>query len=233
LIAKLFNTVATLALATLLAGGGFVGYLFSTGHLSRARIETMARVLRGELDEPAPTAEAAPSVAAATPTAAAPRAGSEDEVRDIRRREHLERLETERAASDLEARRHLLDQVLQHVVQEQERLTAERKTTETVTQRKKTQETALEAGFQKELGLVSDLQPRQAKEHILRVWKKQPADAVRLLKEMDEGRVKRVFEQFKTPEELQIQSDLLEQIRLQGMEGPANVSGKTKGAAAP
>lgn len=230
---KLFNAVATLALATLLAGGGFVGYLFSSGHLNRARVETISRVLRGELDTPAPGAEAVSSGPAQTQPASPPQASSEDEVREIRRREHLERLEAERAASDLDARRQLLDQVLQHVIQEQERLAEARKTAETVTQRKKTQETSLEAGFQKELELVSGLQPRQAKEHILRVWKKQPADAVRLLKDMDEGRVKRIFEQFKTPDELQIQSDLLEQIRLQGMEGHADASGKTTGAAAP
>lgn len=230
---KIFNTVATLALATLLASGGFVGYLFGTGHLNRARVETLARVLRGELDGPTTVVEApAPDMAASRP-AAPLQARGEDEVREIRRREHLERLEIERAANDLDARRQLLDQVLQHVIQEQERLAEERKTAETATQRKKTQDTALEAGFQKELDLVSDLQPRQAKEHILRVWKKQPTDAVRLLKDMDEGRVKRIFEQFKTPEELQIQSDLLEQIRLQGMEGHADASGKTTGAAAP
>ena len=228
---KLLNAIGALALATLLAGGGFVGYLFGTDRLSAQRLEAMAGVLRGEFDN---TASPTDLVTAAAPTSAPvqePPVSTEAELQRARKNERLELLATERAVRDLEAQRRLLDQLLQHVVQEQERLSIEKK--EFAEQREKIQAASRDEGFQKELDLVSGLQPRQAKEHILRLWQKQPADAVRLLAAMDETRAKRILEQLKTPDELRTQTDLLEQIRLQGTQGHANASGMTNGAAAP
>jgi hypothetical protein len=219
------------ALATVLATGGFVGYLCATGRVNASRLQKVAAVLRGELDAAPQAVAAAAGNPATQPAAEEPRAAVEDELRNLRKRQRLEMLETERAVRDLEAQRRLLEQVLQNIVQEQERLAAEK--TDFVRQREKIKSVAQDEGFQKELALVTGLQPRQAKEHILRLWQKQPADAVRLLSAMEDSRAKRILEQFKTAEELQVQSDLLEQIRLQGMEGYANTSGKTAGAATP
>lgn len=230
MLPRLFNAVAAIALATLLAAGGFVGFLFGTGRLNASRLEAMAGVLRGELPEVKASEPERVNMTSA-PAAAEPPVGTEAEVRNLRKRQRLEMLATERAVRDLEAQRRLLDQVLQHVVQEQERLALEK--AEFARQREKVKEAARDEGFQKELDLVSGLQPRQAKEHVFRLWQKQPADAVRLLTAMDESRAKRILEQFKTPDELQVQTDLLEQIRLQGSEGHASASGKTNGAAAP
>ena len=50
---------------------------------------------------------------------------------------------------------------------------------------------------------------------------------------IDDSRGRRILEQFKSPEELQLMTDLLEQVRSQGTEGHANASGTTDGAAAP
>ena len=234
MLGKIYSSFAAVALVTLLATGGFVGFLFGTGRLNATRTGLMAQVMRGELDSlPATSQPVAGPNAGAEGEQATTQAATEEEVRQLRKRAHLERLEPARAARDLEAQRNLLDQVLQHVIQEEERLAGERKKSESTAQDKKKTDAALEAGFKKELELVSGLQPKQAKEHLLRVWKKQPVDAVRLLQEMDESRVKRVLEQFKTPEELQIQSELLERIRIQGSEGQASESRKTTGAAAP
>lgn len=230
MIRKLYGTVAALALAVVLAGGGFVAYLGFTGRLTGARVEQIAAVLRGEYDHSA-AGPTVPTAEVAAPAVEAPRAPTAEEVRELRKREHLEMLEAERAARDLEAQRRLLDQALQHVMQEHERLATER--AEFARQREKIKEVARDEGFQKELEIVMNLQPRQAKEHILRTWQKEPADAIRLLNAMDEGAVKRVFEQFRTPEELKIQTDLLEQIRLQGMDSYARTSGKADGSSAP
>lgn len=227
---KLYGFVATLALAAVLAGGGFAGYLRATGRLTGPRLEKTAAVLRGELDEAgAKTDTGGTDVMPAA--AEVPRAPTEEEVRQLRRREHLEMLEAERAARDLEAQRRLLDQALQHVMQEHERLVTER--TEFTKQREKIKEVARDEGFQKELEIVVNLQPRQAKEHVLRTWQKQPADAIRLLNALDEATVKRIFDQFRTPEELKIQTDLLEQIRLQGIDSYARTSGTADGSSAP
>lgn len=228
MIGRLFSAVGIVAVATLLAGGGFIGYLVGTGRLTAARLERMAAVLRGELDGPADAGGVAdpPGTEAAEPR----RATSAEEVRALRQREHLEKLEIERALADLEAQRRLLDQAMHAVVQEQERLAAERSGFDV--QRTKLTDAALDEGFRKELEYVSGLAPRQAKEHILRVWQRQKADAVRLFMEIDVSRGRRILEQFRTPEELDIQTELLEQIRLQGMAGYADASGKTEGDAA-
>lgn len=234
MLGKVYNLLAAVALATLLAAGGFVGVLFGTGRLDGDKVELLAQALRGELTgSVAATQPATQPADDGSGVASESRGVTEEEVRRLRKREHLERLETERAARDLEAQRRLLDQVLAHAVQEQERLTAQRQALELAAQQKVQAAEVQDAGFAKELSLVSNMQPRQAKEHLLRVWRKQPADAVRLLKELDEGRVKRIMDQFKTAEEMQIQSELLEQVRLQTTTGPATASRMTTGAAAP
>ncbi len=234
MLGKVYNLLAAVALATLLATGGFVGVLFGTGRLHTDRLGLIAQALRGELNQ-----ELATTQPVSLPTGEdseevpAGQGATEEEVRRLRKREHLERLETERAARDLEAQRRLLDQVLEHAVQEQGRLAAQRKALELAGQQQVQAAAAQDAGFAKELELVSNMQPRQAKEHLLRVWRKQPTDAVRLLKELDESRVKRIMDQFKTAEEMQIQSELLEHVRLQTTTGPATASRMTEGAAAP
>ena len=53
MLAKLYNGLVILAIATTLAVGAFVGLLFGSGRLTTGRIETMAAVLRGEYDEDA------------------------------------------------------------------------------------------------------------------------------------------------------------------------------------
>lgn len=230
MLGKLYNLVAPLAVATVLTVGSFAGYLFASGRLTAARLERLAQVLRGELDAPPPGP--APTSAPADPApAASPRVRAAEEVRAARRRDHLESLRLERAKADLEAQRQLLNQALQQVVTEQERL-AQQKAEFAEQQKPKPAPTGPDEGFEKELEYVSGLNPRQAKEHVLRVWRKHPADAVRLFAALDVGRGKRILEQFKTPEELQIVSDLLERVRLQ-RPSEAGVSGTTGGSAAP
>ncbi len=229
MLTRLFNLCGAISLATLLAAGGFVGYLFGTGRLNGARTELIAAVVRGELDNPAPTtAPASQPAEAVVETGGAP---TREELKATRERRHLELLETERAARDLEAQRRLLDQVLQQTVQEQEKLATDRQAL--AQEKKKSAEPQRDEGFAKEVELVSGLAAKQAKEHLLRVWQKQPADAVRLLDALSPSTAKKILEQFKTPEELQTRTDLLEQVRLHGKELSARVSGTTGGAAAP
>jgi hypothetical protein len=242
---RLFNALGVFAVATLLAVGGFVGFLFGTGRLSAARVELLAAVLRGELDGVAggaPAAASQPADATSPPVEGSlPRFVEERLATDLknlspearRRRVELERLRLERAAADMEARRSLLEQTLQHVIAEQERLEAEKAALLALQERQRTETAAREDGFKKELEYVSNLKPAQAKEYLIRVWQRQKADAARLLSEIEESRGRRILEQFKTPEELQIMTDLLERIRLQGTEGHANASRMTEGAAVP
>ena len=162
MIGKLWSAVAVLAVATLLASGGFVGYLFGVGRLNAARVQKIAAVLRGEADTPTPakSAEGQTPVAGAESAATQPARPAGEEVQARSEREELVSLRLERAQADLEAQRHLLDQMLQHVVQEQERLKEER--TAFTAQQKKLTHAALDEGFQKELEYVSGLKPAQA-----------------------------------------------------------------------
>ena len=99
--------------------------------------------------------------------------------------------------------------------------------------REKLQEEALDEGFKRELEYVGKLSPKQAKEHITRTWKKHPIDAVRLFMKLNTSKGKAVLEQFRTPEEIEIMHELLEQIRFQDMKKDALASGKTTGDASP
>ncbi|MEW6252695.1 MAG: hypothetical protein AB1716_18820, partial [Planctomycetota bacterium] len=118
---------------------------------------------------------------------------------------------------------------LQKVVQEQERLAADRLAL--AAQQEQGGTVDRDAGFRLEVELVSGLAAKQAKEHLLRVWQRQPADAVRLLTALSPPVARKVLEQFKSDEELQIRTDLLERIRLQSGELSARASGTTGGAA--
>lgn len=235
MIAKLYNALALFSIATLLALGGFGAFLAGSGRVNGQRLETIAAVLRGELDD---RAEEAAEPEAAEPAAEAPataqnvrRQPSAEEVAAARQRDHLHRQALERALRDLQAQKRLLDQTLQHALSEEERLAEQRRAWQQE-QQKLTQEVR-EAGTERELELLASLPPKQAKEHILRVWQKSRDDAVALIMQLDVSKAKRIFAQMKTPEEQNIMSELLEQLRLQELSGEASASGTTREAAAP
>ena len=227
MFAKILSLTGLLALATVLSTGGFCAYLVGTGKVNASRLETIAAVLRGELDEPPDEPEVEPTVVAEELETEGVR--SAEEAQAQRRREHLQKLAVERALADLEAQRRLLDHALHRVIQEQEQLADTQQEFES--QRQAAAGESLDEGFQRELEIVSTLKPAQAKEHVLRVWRQQPADAVRLLIGMDDRQVRRILEQLKTAEELDIQTELLEQIRTNQIQGRAPESGTTDGDA--
>jgi len=228
LISKLSNLLGVLAVATLLALGGFAGYLFGTGRLNATRLERMAAVLRGEYDVPPEPPATHPVVhAASQPAEDDAHAGAAEQIRTQRLRDQLRQATLERAASDVAARQALLNQALQQLIAAQENFEKDRQAW--VAQRKKLSEGLKDEGFQRELAYVAKLAPKQAKEHVLRTWNKQKADAVRLFLALDPGKGQRILEQFKTAEELQIMHELLEQLRLADVERFAQGSRKTAG----
>ncbi len=228
-MSKLYNLLAIFAISSLLASTGVLGYLVGAGKLSPLRAELIARVLRGELDAPPPPAS---QPAASQPAEEEPRrARTADEVREMRRMEHLESLRLERARRDLAAQKELLDQALAHLVSEQEGLVKQRDEFEA--RRKRLAEADKDVGFQRELQYIAGLQPKQAKEHLLRSWAKQPADAVRLMMKLDVSKGKRILEQFKTPQEIETMHELLEQVRRQDSESDLAKSGTARGEAEP
>jgi hypothetical protein len=229
MIGKLYNALAVVAIATLLSAGGLLGFLCGTGRLSAGRLERIAAVLRGELDAVDPKQPSEPAAASAAIEGGAGSTGAL--AQRGRRADYLRGLAIERARRDVQARQQLLDQALHELLSNQETLASEKQVV--AEQRKKLASPGPDKGFEQELEYVSGLAPKQAKEHLLRAFKKQPADAIRLLMNMDVGRGKRIFAQFKTPEELEIMSQLLEQLRVQNVDGYASESGTTDGKASP
>ncbi len=228
MLAKLYNGLVILAIATTLAVGAFVGLLFGSGRLTAERIETMAAVLRGEYDEDATdvtTTQPAEQDEAARPSGTR----SAEQVRQALVSEQLRRASLERAARDVDARQELLGHAMQHLLSRQEKFEQDQAAW---TERRRKETAALrDVGFQQELRLVGKLSPKLAKEHVIRSWQKHKADAVRLLRGLNESKGQRILEQFKTPEEIDIMHQLLEQLRLYGTDELAAGSGTTSGDA--
>lgn len=230
MLGKLYNSAAIVALATLLAGGGFVAYLFGSGKLNAERTERIAAILRDEPGESPQSdgkqTEADQPAESDTPVRNAP---SAQEIQQTRQRDRLRRAVLNRAGADADARRALAEQMLQHALLVQEQIEASK--TAWDERVRKMNEAAQDEGFQRELKIVSKLSPKLAKGHVVLTWQKHKADAVRLLREMEPSKVTRILEQFKTPEEQQLAHELLEQLRLQSTNPNAPRSGRTAGDA--
>ena len=206
MFAKLYHTVAIVATAIVLAGGGLVGVMYGTGKLTAERIEALAAVLRQDPNQPVEATDTVADESVAPST----RAASAEELRQQQQDAQLRRVLDERAANDRIAQRRLLDQALHHLVLAEERL--ERDKAQWDEELKRRRGAARDAGFSKELSLIADLPPKTAKDHLIRKWKESPADAVRLLNALPKSTSKRILGQMKSPEELQITHELLERL---------------------
>jgi flagellar motility protein MotE (MotC chaperone) len=226
MLSRLYNLSATIAFATMLAVGGFAAFLVFAGKLNSARLETIAAVLRGELDdwEDSDTPVTQPETAEAP----APAAKTADEIHAAKIHEQVRRAVLERAAADVSARQALLDQAMQELIHTQETFETSRKEWEE-TQKKLTAEVRDE-GFKREIEYISKLDPKLAKEHLLRVWDKHENDAVRIMSALNPRIGQRILSQMKSSNELQIMSELLERIRLHGTDAAADRSGTNKRA---
>lgn len=227
MLGKLYHTLAIISIATILALGGLVGLLCGTGRLTSEQVDTIAKALRGELDE-TEQAEVAP-IASERSEEGGPdtKAASAEEIRQQRRDNQLRRALSERAYRDRIAQRELLDQALQYLITEQERFEAEQAAAKAQIERR--QGAARDKGFEKELQYVASIAPKSAKEHLVRKWKKRPADAVRLMNALPPSKGKRILEQLKTPEEIQIMHELLERLSEERVDQFEPRSGKTAG----
>lgn len=228
MIGKLYNLLAIFAVATLLSTSGFVGVLYGTGKLTDARWSLILDVLRGkhdDLTQPTTTTQPAASQPASRPDSTP--ATAEDSTKVIREQRvmtQLQRANIERAARDVAARQTLLNQSVQQLISMQE--AHEREKTIFAEQQARAGNKQRDEGFQRELAYVTGLSPKLAKDHLVRSWAKQKADVVRIFTALDPNKGKRILEQFKTPEELAIVHELLEQIRTAQPEKPPTRPGK-------
>lgn len=226
---KLYEALSVLSIGTVLSVGAFGALLYFDGSLTGERVNMIGKVLRGEMDDaPANQLAGTDTPAAESQPASAPSGSSAEELRRRRREDLLLRASLERARRDLMAQKLLLDQALQALIEKQERFSTEKAAwTE---QMKKLQDTARDSGFELELTYVSKLPPKQAKEHLLMTWRKSRADALRLLNALKPSVGQQILEQLKSPEEVKVLHELLEQLGSQEINTLAPESGTTGGA---
>jgi flagellar motility protein MotE (MotC chaperone) len=223
MIARLYSALAVFCVATFLAVSGFVGFLLGSGRLDRQKIELIAAVLRGEPITAPPQSTSQPTAEGQLQTGHTVPAG--------RQREDLRYHLICRAQEDLKAQKRLLDQAMQHLLSEQDQFARQKEQWQQQQQRLTSQ--VKEAGTEREVEVVAGLAPKLAKEHIIRLWNRNKADAVALVMQLDVNKTRRILAQMKTPEEQKIMSELLEQLRLAQLEGEARESGTTGGDTAP
>ncbi|MCH7870512.1 MAG: hypothetical protein IID33_02315 [Planctomycetes bacterium] len=226
MFSKLYGLVAIISVALLLAGSGFVGYLLYADKLTVERLELVASVLRGELDDALEDEEAQPAGDEQTP-GGRHAARSASEIDDARRHQQMQSAVLDRSADDAAARQTLLDQTLAHLVGLQEQFQTEK--AEWVKQKETLAADARDRGFRKELDYVKSLSSKQAKEHIVRTWRKNKADVVRIFMAIPTRQGKTIMAQLKTPSEMDLLHELLEQLRLQDVEGLAAESRRSRG----
>lgn len=223
IVSRVFNSLAIVAISTLFASGGFVTYLVAAGKLTAVRMERMAAVLRGDLDQ-IPASQPAGEAHAASQPASAPVHATADEIRRLRTQERISAALAERYSRDLDAKRELLEKAVANLISEQE--TFEKTRTEWKTAQDRMRQQNEDEGFRAEVDLVRKLPDAQAKEHVIATWKKHPADAVRLMKALGTSKSASVLKQFKTQEEVQIVHELLEQLRSQDVDKLTPAAGK-------
>ncbi|RMF71181.1 MAG: hypothetical protein D6744_18360 [Planctomycetota bacterium] len=221
MIRRLYHTLAVLAIAHVLAGVAGVAYLFQTGRLTPERAQEIVALLRGSAE--AGDEQAAPQLD--EQPEAEPWTNAADAVREQRRQQQTRRAALDASVRALNAQRDLLEQVLADQIRKQEQFDAARKAW--VEEKSRQQVEASDAGFQRELEYFSKLSPKQAKEVLIRKWRDSPPDAVRLINAVKTSVGQAVFEQMKTPEEIQVMYELLERLGKQDIDQFVAESGTT------
>ncbi len=230
MMGKLYSAIAVFCIATILSTSGIVGYLVSADHLTPQRWNVMVETLRGQHDDLFAEPNDPEGADAADPQQDQPLPTGQrtaDALRAQLDEQQLLDARFERAMGDLAARKELLDQTLQELITRGEQFDARRQAW--IGEQDRLRNAVVEEGFKAALETVEKMAPKQAKEHFIFMWNKEPADAVRMLNALSPSRRQRILDQFKTAEETQVMNGLLERLRLLELDSFAPESGKTGG----
>jgi hypothetical protein len=207
---KIYGLAAFLSLVGMAALAGLAGYLAANGKLDAQRIDAIAAVLRG--DAPAAASQPASQPASAPSSAPILRAErSADELKRARREEMFQRAAVEGALRDLAIQKSLLDKAAADLMTREDDF--EQKKSSWKKEQEMLANGLRDEGFERELTFVGSLSAKQSKDHLMKTWLKSRADAVRIITALEPSKAKRILEQMKSPEELQIVHELLEQVR--------------------
>jgi len=197
---RVLQAISLFAVTQLLAIGGLVGYLVGTGRLNAERADQIAKVLRGEWPKPAP-----PATQPVEPKSV-PETASSQLVRSREQREFYSLL-AQRQVRELEDRARLNRMIQLDVVQKLEEI--EKRQQEMQDRQKERSQRPARDGFSKEIEVFSTIEATRARK--LLMGQREP-DAVRLLMELDPGRVRKIVDTCKTTEEMDWARRILAQL---------------------
>ena len=218
---RILNTIVLTMAVNFAAAAGGIGWLASSGHLTKPRMAEIRRVLF-----PPPATQ--PSMPAAQPTTAAPTDAASQLSRFVARaagRRSTDGDPTDRpvalqqvqdvTAADLDERRRGLLDLQQQVALAQGQLTRDREAVARdrqalAAERDKDAAAGADKGFQDSLALYRTLPPRQVKA----IFATLPDDAVqRYLQAMDARQAAKVMKEYKSPPDVERLQRVLERIR--------------------
>lgn len=197
---RLYHVLALLALVQFFATCGLLGFLFGTKRLTGEKMDKIAGVMRGDQPAPAPASQPATQPAGKRPTPPSELAQGSVE------REILA-LAVERQKRELNDLTRLAQAVQLDMLKRLEEIN-EREKRFAGEQKKLVQQTQGD-GFARELEVLSTIDAKRALD--LLMVKKDP-DALRLLMEMDAGRVKKIIDNCKTTTQMEWAGRILTQL---------------------
>lgn len=202
IVRKVYDAAALFALLNLVVAAGLTGFFAMNGTLSGKNVQEAVRALRGETC----AVPAAPPFGVKTVAGSAevkPRQVAFDEVElDLMQRE-AERLRTE-----VDQRVALAQSIMLKVKAEREKLRQEKEAF--AKQEEAERSRWQEAGFQKQLEILTSLSPKMALEHMFAM--NDVDKAARILAAMDSDRAKKIVESAKRGEDLVRMKQILERM---------------------
>lgn len=210
LVRRVYDVAAMLALLNLLALGGLVVMLTTTGGVDGDKARAILAVLRGDLavetpeDEETPADTPAPGGQPADATAA-----TGDPVAEAAIDAEVLRLESERIKTELDQRLALNNSILLRVMTERERFAEEQKleADRDAAARKQRQG----EGFRKQIAIYQALSAKVALQNLLGLG--EPDDAARILLELDARKAKKIVESAKSPGDARKMRVILQRLR--------------------
>ncbi|MBN1489510.1 MAG: hypothetical protein JXA69_06280 [Phycisphaerae bacterium] len=197
---RIFQVISLLAVMQLLGLAGLTGYLFASGKLTPERIDRIAEALRDqEAEEVVVTTQpAAEEAEPETATSQIARSWAQQELFGVI---------AERQKRELEDRLRVNQRLRWEVERKLEEIEErERRFQEA---RNKLEEQQMQSGFERELELLSTMEPKRARQLLMNG---KEVDAVRLVMEMDAGRAKKILDTCKTTTEMEWARRILDRI---------------------
>jgi hypothetical protein len=207
MIARLLSLLGSLlfyfAVATLMAEVIMIGYFWSTWQMDRNKLIQILAVAQG-VDLLAMKAESRP--AAEEPSVEQPSYQQIVQARAMKLRNlELREQSLKNALAQLQSEGQTLAQQKTRYKQDREQYESQLATLEKGSQT---------AGLEENRGILAKLAPKQAKELLFQMLKKNEInDVVTLLKDMPEGSRAKILKEFKTPEESEKLDEVLRMIR--------------------